>query len=48
MAIQYAFLGGLSEHEVAQALCLSERTIRRGWEKAKLLLRAALDQTAGR
>jgi RNA polymerase sigma factor (TIGR02999 family) len=37
------FFGGLSEPEIAQALGLSERTVRRDWEKARLLLIAAMD-----
>jgi RNA polymerase sigma factor (TIGR02999 family) len=36
------FFGGLSEPEIAQALGLSERTVRRDWEKARLLLLAAM------
>jgi len=36
------FFGGLSELEVAEALGLSERTVRRDWEKARLLLLAAM------
>lgn len=36
------FFGGLSEAEIAEVLELSERTVRRDWEKARLLLRAAM------
>lgn len=36
------FFGGLSEPEIAEALGLSERTVRRDWEKARLLLLAAM------
>lgn len=36
------FFGGLSEAEIAQVLGLSERTVRRDWEKARLLLLAAM------
>lgn len=36
------FFGGLTEAEIAQALGLSERTVRRDWEKARLLLLAAM------
>ena len=40
--VEMRYFGGLSEAEVAEALGLSERTVRRDWEKARLLLRAAL------
>jgi len=36
------FFGGLTEPEIAEALGLSERTVRRDWEKARLLLLAQL------
>jgi DNA-directed RNA polymerase specialized sigma24 family protein len=36
------YFGGLTEAEIAEALDLSERTVRRDWEKARLLLFAAL------
>jgi RNA polymerase sigma factor (TIGR02999 family) len=36
------FFGGLSEAEIAAALGVSERTVRRDWEKARLLLLAAM------
>lgn len=36
------FFGGLTEPEIAEALGVSERTIRRDWEKARLLLIAAM------
>lgn len=36
------FFGGLSEPEIAEVLGLSERTVRRDWEKARLLLLAAM------
>ena len=36
------FFGGLSEPEIAEALGPSERTVRRDWEKARLLLLAAM------
>lgn len=36
------FFGGLGEAEIADALGLSERTVRRDWEKARLLLIAAM------
>jgi RNA polymerase sigma factor (TIGR02999 family) len=37
------FFGGLSEAEIAGTLGLSERTVRRDWEKARLLLLAAME-----
>jgi len=36
------YFGGLSETEIAQALGVTERTVRRDWEKARLLLADAL------
>jgi|SRR5688572_1027474 RNA polymerase sigma factor (TIGR02999 family) len=40
--VELRYFGGLSESEVAATLDVSERTVRRDWEKARLLLRAAL------
>ena len=40
--VEMRYFGGLTEPEIAQALNLSERTVRRDWEKARLLLFAAL------
>lgn len=40
--VEMRYFGGLTEAEVAHALDLSERTVRRDWEKARLLLFAAL------
>jgi len=40
--VEMRYFGGLTEAEVAEALELSERTVRRDWEKARLLLFAAL------
>lgn len=40
--VEMRYFGGLTEPEIAQALDLSERTVRRDWEKARLLLFAAL------
>lgn len=36
------FFGGLTEPEIAEVLGLSERTVRRDWEKARLLLLAVM------
>jgi RNA polymerase sigma factor (TIGR02999 family) len=34
--------GGYSEQEIAESLDITERTVRRDWEKARLLLEALL------
>ena len=41
--VEMRYFGGLTEIEIGEALGLSERTVRRNWEKARLLLRAALE-----
>jgi len=40
--IEMRFFGGMTEPEIASALGLTERTVRRDWEKARLLLARAL------
>lgn len=40
--VEMRYFGGLTEPEIATALGLSERTVRRDWEKARLLLLAQL------
>ncbi len=40
--VEMRYFGGLTESEIAEALDLSERTVRRDWEKAKILLSAVL------
>jgi RNA polymerase sigma factor (TIGR02999 family) len=40
--VEMRYFGGLSEQEIAEALDISDRTVRRDWEKARLLLFAAL------
>ena len=40
--VQLRYFGGLTEPEIAEALALSERTVRREWGKARLFLRAVL------
>jgi RNA polymerase sigma factor (TIGR02999 family) len=40
--VELRYFGGLTEAEIAEALGLSERTVRRDWEKARLLLAAAM------
>lgn len=37
------FFGGLTEHETAQALDLTTRTVQRDWVKARVLLRRLLE-----
>jgi len=40
--VEMRYFGGLQEAEVADALSVSLRTVQRDWEKARLLLSAAL------
>jgi DNA-directed RNA polymerase specialized sigma24 family protein len=40
--VELKFFGGLTETEIAEIQGTSERTVRRNWEKARLLLTAAL------
>ena len=40
--VEMRYFGGMSEPEIAQALGVTDRTVRRDWEKARLLLREAL------
>jgi RNA polymerase sigma factor (TIGR02999 family) len=39
---QMRYFGGYSEQEIAETLCVTERTVQRDWEKARLILAAAL------
>ena len=41
--VEMRYFGGLTEVETAELLGLTERTIRRDWNKAKLLLAATLE-----
>lgn len=41
--VEMRYFGGLTEAEIAAALDVSERTVRRDWEKARLLLLAAME-----
>lgn len=43
--VELRYFAGLTETEIAAALGVSERTVRRLWEKAKLLLSASLRPT---
>lgn len=40
--VEMRFYAGMTEVEIGEALGLTERTVRRDWEKARLLLAAAL------
>ncbi|MGQ0698164.1 MAG: ECF-type sigma factor [Panacagrimonas sp.] len=40
--VEMRYFGGLTETEIADALGLTDRTVRRDWEKARLLLAAML------
>ncbi len=40
--VEMRYFGGLTEAEIGEALGLTERTVRRDWEKARLLLAAML------
>ena len=40
--VEMRYFGGVSELEIAEALGVTERTVRRDWEKARILLAAAL------
>lgn len=40
--VEMRYFGGLTETEIGEALGLTERTVRRDWEKARLLLAAML------
>jgi RNA polymerase sigma factor (TIGR02999 family) len=40
--VEMRYFGGYSETEIAEALDLTERTVRRDWERARLLLMASL------
>jgi RNA polymerase sigma factor (TIGR02999 family) len=40
--VELRYFGGFTESEIAQVLGVTDRTVRRDWEKARLLLREAL------
>jgi RNA polymerase sigma factor (TIGR02999 family) len=40
--VEMRFFGGYSDREIAETMDVTERTVQRDWEKAKLLLRAML------
>jgi RNA polymerase sigma factor (TIGR02999 family) len=41
--VEMRYFGGYSEQEMAEALGITERTVQRDWEKARLILAAALE-----
>jgi len=41
--VEMRYFGGLTEEEVASVLGVTERTVRRDWRRARLLLSAALE-----
>ncbi|HEY1239848.1 MAG TPA: ECF-type sigma factor [Bryobacteraceae bacterium] len=40
--VEMRYFGGMKEEEIAEALGLTDRTVRRDWEKARMILGAAL------
>ena len=42
--VEMRYFGGLLEHEIAQALGVTERTVQRDWQKAKLFLAMSLSE----
>ena len=40
--VEMRYFGGYSDREIAETLDVTERTVQRDWEKAKMLLRAIL------
>ncbi len=45
--VEMRYFGGYTEVEIAEALDLTERTVRRDWDKARLLLAAMLTELTG-
>jgi RNA polymerase sigma factor (TIGR02999 family) len=42
LIVEMRYFGGMTETEIAEAVGVHERTVRRDWEKARLFLREAL------
>lgn len=42
--VEMRYFAGMTEAEIAEALGITERTVRRDWEKARILLASALKQ----
>jgi RNA polymerase sigma factor (sigma-70 family) len=40
--VEMRFFGGYNDSEIAETLSITERTVQRDWEKAKVLLRVIL------
>jgi RNA polymerase sigma factor (TIGR02999 family) len=40
--VEMRYFAGFTETEIAESLGVTERTVRRDWEKARLMLRASL------
>ena len=40
--VEMRYFGGMKDDEIAQALGVTDRTVRRDWDKARLLLANAL------
>ena len=40
--VEMRYFGGYSDKEIAETLDVTERTVQRDWEKAKMLLRVIL------
>ena len=40
--VEMRYFGGLSDLEIAEGLGVTERTVRRDWQKARVLLASAL------
>jgi RNA polymerase sigma factor (sigma-70 family) len=41
--VEMRYFAGMTESEIADALGVTDRTVRRDWEKARLLLAKALE-----
>ena len=41
--VEMRYFGGMEEREIATALGLTDRTVRRDWEKARVLLMLAME-----
>ena len=46
--VEMRYFGGMTETEIAEAVGVHERTVRRDWEKARLFLREVLDPQPAR
>ena len=42
--VEMRYFAGMSESEIAKVLDVTERTVRRDWQKARMLLKAVLDE----